>query len=133
VKLQGLELSYLVNSIIYMSSTKVVQVMPIGVKIDPASRVTILHWIIYGKVQTTSFLEPLMGIWPNPTGMVPGWSPTKIVQMVLIGCSRSRGQNIGFHNAAFKNLLVWKYTAQSFYFWCITSSWGPLPIFSGQH
>ena len=48
----------------------------------------------------TSVLEPLMGIWPNSIGMVPGWSPTKIVQMVLIDCiSRSRGQKIGFHNA----------------------------------
>ena len=33
----------------------------------------------------TSFLEPLMGMWPNSTGMVPGWPPPKIVQMVLIG------------------------------------------------
>jgi len=48
-----------------------------------------------------------MGIGPNWTGMVPGWSPSKIVQMVLIGCiSRSRGQKIGFQNADFKNLLV---------------------------
>jgi len=48
-------------------------------------------------VQTTSSLEPLMGIWPISTGMVLGWSSTKIVQMVLIGCiSRSRGQKIGF-------------------------------------
>jgi len=29
--------------------------------------------------------------------MIPGWSPTKVVQMVLIGCiSRSWGQKIGF-------------------------------------
>jgi len=48
-----------------------------------------------------------MGILPNSTGMVPGWFPTEIVQMVLIGCiSRSRGQKIGFQNAIFKNLLV---------------------------
>jgi len=39
----------------------------------------------------TSSLEPLMVILPNSTGMVPGWSPTEIIQMVLIGCiSRSR-------------------------------------------
>ena len=51
-----------------------------------------------------------MVIWPNSTGMVPGWSPTYIVQMVLIGCiCRSR------HNA------------QSFHIWYITSSRGPLP------
>ena len=37
-----------------------------------------------------------MVIWPNSTGLVPGWSPTNIVQMVLIGCiCRSRGQKIG--------------------------------------
>jgi len=64
----------------------------------------------------TSFLEPQMGIWPIVTGMIPGWSPTKIVQMVLIGCiSSSRGQKLGFQNAIFKNLLVWNYKAHSFY------------------
>ena len=58
----------------------------------------------------TSSLEPLMGILPNSTGMVPGWSPTEIVQMVLIGCiSRSRGQKLGFQNATFKIPLVWNY------------------------
>jgi len=47
-----------------------------------------------------------MGIGSNSTGMVPGWSLTEIVQMVLIGCiSRSQGQTIGFQNAIFKNLL----------------------------
>jgi len=52
------------------------------------------------------------GNWTNSTGMVPGWSPTKIVQMVLIGCiSRSRGQKVGFQNAIFKHLLVWNYKA----------------------
>jgi len=67
-----------------------------------------------------------MGIWPNTTGMVTGWSPTKIVQMVLIGCiRRSRGQTIGFQKAIFKNLL-WNYKAQSFHIWYITSSRGPL-------
>ena len=71
-----------------------------------------------------------MVIWPNSTGMVPGWSPTKIVQMVMIGCiSRSRGQNVGFQNAIFKNLLVWNYKAQSFQIWYIASSRSPLPIF----
>ena len=76
----------------------------------------------------TSSLEPLMIIWPNSIGMVPGWSPTKIVQIVLIGCkSRSRGQKEGFQNEIFKNLLVWNYKAQSFQIWYIASSWGPLP------
>jgi len=55
----------------------------------------------------------------------PGWSPTKVVHMVLIGCiSRSRGQKIGFHNATFKNLFVWNYKAQSFHIWYKASSRG---------
>ena len=70
-----------------------------------------------------------MGIWPNSAGMVRGWSPTKIVQMVVIGCRcRSRGQKIGFQNAIFKN-LVWNYKAHSFHIWYIASSRGPLPKF----
>jgi len=78
----------------------------------------------------TYYLEPLMGIKPNSTGRVPGWSSTKIVQMVQVGCiSRSRGQKIGFQNAIFKNLLVLNYKAQSFHIWYIhvASSRGPLP------
>jgi len=60
--------------------------------------------------------------------MIPGWSPTKVVQMVLIGCiSRSRGQKEGFQNAIFKNLLVWNYKAQSFHILYIALSRGPLP------
>jgi len=63
-----------------------------------------------------SSLEPLMGIRPKSTGMVSGWSPTEIVQMVLIGCiSRSRGQKLCFQNATFKNILVWNYKAQNFH------------------
>jgi len=89
-------------------------IMPLGLKL------TLLggsqFYIELYKEKFKQLLEPLMGIWPNSTGMVPGWSPTKIVQMVLIGClSRSRGQKIGFHNATFKNLLVWNYQAQSFH------------------
>ena len=71
-----------------------------------------------------------MVIWPNSTGMVPGWSLTEIVQMVLTGCiSRSQGQKIGFRIAIFKNLLVWNYKAQGFHIWFIASSKGPLPKF----
>jgi len=44
--------------------------------------------------------KPLMGIWPNSTGMIPGWSLTKIVKMVMIGKKR------GSQNAIFKNLFV---------------------------
>ena len=60
--------------------------------------------------------EPLMGIWPNFTRMIPRWFLTKIVQMVPVGCiSRSRGQKIGFQNASLKNLL-WNYKARAFIF-----------------
>jgi len=60
--------------------------------------------------------------------MIPGCSPTKVVQMVLIGCiSRSWDQKVGFQNAIFKNLLFWSYKAQSFHIWYIVSSRGPLP------
>jgi len=69
-----------------------------------------------------------MGIWPNSTEMVPGWSLTEIVQMVLIGCiSKSQSQKIVFQKAIFKNLLVWNYKAQGFHMWYIASSRGPLP------
>jgi len=80
--------------------------------------------------ETSSPLKLLIGFWPNFTGKVPGWSPTKVVQMVLIGwISRPQGQKIGFKNAIFKNLLVWnyRYKAQSFHIWYIASSRGPLP------
>jgi len=133
LKLQVPGLSYLVyNSIIQRSSTKVVQIMPLGLKLTP-SGVTTLNWIIKLNLQTDFFLEPLMGIWPNSTGMVPGWSPTKIVEIVLIGCiSRFLGQKIGLQIAIFKN-LVWNSKAQSFHIWYIASSRGPLHIFGGQH
>jgi len=101
--------------------------MPLGSKLN-LPRGHILHLIIYGNDQTTSFLEPLMGIWPNSTGMVTAWSPTKIVQMVLIGCiCRSRGKKIGFQNAMLKNLLIKNYKTQSFYIWYKTLSKDPLP------
>jgi len=61
--------------------------------------------------------EPLIGFWPNFTGMIPGWTPTKVVQIVPVGCiNRSQGQKIGFQNAIFKNLLVWNYKAHAFIF-----------------
>jgi len=81
------------------------------------------------KLQTTS-LKPVIGVWPNSTGMIPGWSPTNFVQMVLIGnTNRSRDQTLGFQHTIFKNPIVWNYKAQSFDIWCITSSRGHLAIF----
>jgi len=68
--------------------------------------------------KTSSPLKPIIGFWPNFTGMIHGWSSTKIVQTVPVGCmSRSQGQKLGFQNAIFKNLLVWNYKAQSFHIW----------------
>jgi len=76
---------------------------------------------------TTSPLKPLIGFWPNFTGMIPGWSPIKVVQTLPVGCiSRSWGQKMGFQNAIFKNLLVRNYKAQSFHIWYIASSRCPL-------
>ena len=52
------------------------------------------------------FSETPHWMWPNFTGMIPGWSPTKVVQTVLIVCiSRSWGQKIGFQNAISKVFL----------------------------
>jgi len=102
--------------------------MPLGSKLTPPRGSQVYIELCRGKLQMTFSLEPLMVIWPNSTEMVPGWSSTKIVQMVLIGCiCRSRGQKIGFQNAIFKYLLVWNYKAQSFHIWYIASSRGPLP------
>jgi len=48
-----------------------------------------------------------MGICPNSTIMIPGWSPTKIVQMVLMGCiSRSQGKKLGFQNAIYSKIFL---------------------------
>ena len=75
-----------------------------------------------------SSLKPLIGFWPNFTGMILRWSSTKFVQTVQVSCiSKSGCQNIGFQNVIFKNLLVWKNKAQSFHIWYIASSRGPLP------
>ena len=78
-------------------------------------------------IKTTSPLKPLIGFRPNFTGMVLGWSSTKVVHTVQVGCiSRSQGQKISFQNAIFKN-PVGNCKAQSFLIWYITSSRGPLP------
>ena len=127
LKLQGPGLSYLVYSIIYRSSTKVVQIIPLGQNWPrPGGHNFTLNYI--RKTANEFFSWTWMGILPNSTGMVPGWSPTEIVQMVSIGCiSMVRGQKIGFQNAIFKNLLVWNYKTQSFHIWYISSSRCSLP------
>jgi len=77
---------------------------------------------------------PLKWVWPNSTRMVSGWSPTKIVQMVLIGCiSMSWCQTLGFPNAIFKKSFCLKAHSPELLYWCTTSSRGPLPIFGWQH
>jgi len=74
------------------------------------------HNFTLNYVRKSSFLEPLMGIWPNSTKMVPGWSPSNFFQMVRIGdISRSRGLKVGVQNSNFKTLLVWNYKALSFH------------------
>ena len=48
-------------------------------------------------LQTTSSPKPLIGIWPNFTGMILGWSSFKVVQMIPVHfISRSQGLKIDF-------------------------------------
>ena len=56
---------------------------------------------------TTSPPKPLIGFWPNFTGMILGWSSFKVVQMVPVHCiSRSQELKIDFLTKNSKNLLV---------------------------
>ena len=105
----------------------------LGVKIDPALGGQ--HFTLkYIRKSSNDLFSWTANFCPNSTIMIPGWSPTKIVQMVLMGCiSRSQGKKLGFQNAILKNLLVWNYKAQSFHIWCLTLSRGSLPIFGGQY
>jgi len=88
--------------------------MPLGLKLTPP-RVSQFYIELYKEIfKRLLFLNRLWKIEVNR--MVPGWSPTKNVQMVLISCiSKSRGKKIGFQNAIFKTLLVWKYKTHGFY------------------
>ena len=57
-------------------------------------------------LQTTS-PKPLIGLWPNFTGMILGWSSFKVAQMVPVHCtSRSQELKIDFLTENLKNLLV---------------------------
>jgi len=59
-------------------------------------------------------LNLFVQISPNLTGMISGWSPTKIVQIVLIGCvSRSRGQKLVFYCNFQKTYLVYNIIKRS--------------------
>ena len=50
-------------------------------------------------LQTTSPPKPLIGFWPNFTGMILGWSFFKVVQMVPVHyISRSQELKIDFFN-----------------------------------
>ena len=71
----------------------------------------------------TSFpLKPLIGFWPNFTGMIPGWSPIKVVQIFPVGCiSRSQIMPVGSkltlpggHNFTLNYI---RKTANDFFFW----------------
>ena len=79
LKLQGPELSYLVYSIIKRSSTKVVQIMPLGSKLTgPRGSQFTLNYI--RKSSNDMFSLTANG---NLTTQQE-WSPTKIVKKVLI-------------------------------------------------
>ena len=59
------------------------------------------------NLQTTSPPKPLIGIWPNFTGLILGWFSFKVVQMVPVHCmSRSQELKIDFLTKNLKNLLV---------------------------
>jgi len=89
---------------------------PASVVRRPSVRACVRPSVRQQFLLTTSPLKPRIGFWPNFTGIIPGWSPIKVVQTVSVGCiSRSRCQKIGFQNAIFKNLFVQNYKAQSFH------------------
>ena len=49
------------------------------------------------NLYTTSPPKPLIGFWPNLTGMILGWSSFKVIQMVSVLCiSRSQELKIDF-------------------------------------
>ena len=70
-------------------------------------------------------LKLLEGFQPNYTGMILGWSPLKIVQMVLV-CWLIRSQELKI-DFFFLNLLLWNHKAQSFDIWYVASPNGALP------
>ena len=77
---------------------------------------------------TTSPLKPHIGFWPNFTGMLPGWSPIKVVQTGPVGCvSKVMGSINRFSNCNFQKSSCPKLKAQSFHIWFIASSIGSLP------
>ena len=57
-----------------MSSTKVVQIIPLWSKFYPAPRG---HTFTLNYIRKTS--NDFISSTANSTGMIPGWSPTKIV------------------------------------------------------
>jgi len=59
-----------------------------GVKIDSAPGTQFNIELYKENVQRLPLLK---GILTNSTGMVPGWSPTNIVEIVLIGCKVGHG------------------------------------------
>jgi len=85
------------------------------------------------KISLKNFpLKPLIGFWPNFTGMFPRCSSNKFVQMVPVGCiSRSRGQKNRFLKCNFQTSSCPKLQgpelSYSFYILYIASSRGPLP------
>jgi len=106
------------------SSTKVVQAVLVGCICRSRGQKIGFQKAIFKNLLLWNYKAQSFYIWcitsplPNSTGMVPGWSPTKIIQMVPIGCiCRSWGQIIGLQKAIFKTFLLWNYKAQSFYIW----------------
>ena len=72
--------------------------------------------------------KPLIGFWPNFTGMILGWSSFKVVQMVPVRCiSRSQELKIDFLTKNLKNLLVRNHCTDFNIIWQKCSFGDPLP------
>jgi len=91
-------------------------------------RPTVRPFVRQQFLKATSPLRPLIGYWPNFTGMLPGWSPIKVVQTVPVDCiSKVTGSINRFSNCNLQKSSCPKLKAQSFHIWYIASSRGPLP------
>ena len=84
LKLKGPELSYLVYNIIQRSSTKVVQIMPLGPNLTPPQGSQFYIELNKENFKRLLLLSHTYGNLTKFNRNDP-WSPTKIVQMVLIG------------------------------------------------
>jgi len=80
------------------------------------------------------YVESLIGTWQTQQEWSLGGPLQKLFKWFwLVAQIGHWVKKVGFQNTIFKKFLVWNYKAQSFHIWCLTSSWGPIPIFDGQY